>query len=317
MEGCVTNRPDIGRNATDPAREHAIAAIARRQHGVVSFDDLVGLGLSRSAIRTRVASGRLRRVHRGVVAVGPLSLTRRGRFMAAVLACAPAAAVGYRCACEPHEVLSPHGRLIDVVTQDRRARRRDGIRVHTSTTLAPHDVILIDNIPCTSLARTLLDIAEHGPRRDVERLLDRAEQSQILDMRAIDDVLERANGRRGAKLLRAVVTEHRVASTLTRTDLEEAFLTISRAAALPPDAANVWIAFPEGDGAEADFVYGKRNLIVEVDGRDPHTTRKAFRSDRRRDPRLMLLGWRVVRFTWQQVTFEPAYVAATLRGLLA
>ena len=60
----------------------------------------------------------------------------------------------------------------------------------------------------------------------------------------------------------------------------------------------------------------RSGLIVEADGRDAHTVRKAFNADRRRDARLMLLGWRVVRFTWQQVTFEPAYVAATLRGLL-
>ena len=78
----------------------------------------------------------------------------------------------------------------------------------------------------------------------------------------------------------------------------------------------MWIAFPEGDGAEADFIWRAHSLIVEADGRDPHTVRKAFNADRRRDARLMLLGWRVVRFTWQQVTFEPAYVAATLRGLL-
>ena len=136
-------------------------------------------------------------------------------------------------------------------------------------------------------------------------------------MAAIDDVLARADGRRGAKLLRAVLAEHLVGSTHTRTDLEEAFLAICRAIELAPDAANAWIAFPDGGGAEADFVYREQRLIVEVDGRDPHTTRKAFTTDRRRDQRLMLLGWRVVRFSWQQVIHEPAYVAATLRGLLS
>ena len=125
----------------------------------------------------------------------------------------------------------------------------------------------------------------------------------------------RANGRRGAKLLRAVLAEHVVGSTLTRNDLEEAFLAICRAVERPPDAANVWIAFPDGGGAEADFLWRAHDLIVEVDGRDLHT-RRAFHADRRRDARLMLLGWRVVRFTWRQVMFEPAYVAATLRGLL-
>ena len=316
MEGSVTERPDIGRNATDPSREHAINTLARRQHGVVSLHDLAGLGLTASTVRTRVASGRLHRVHRGVFAVGPVVLTREGQFMAAVLACGPAAALGFRCGCELHRVLGRRGQLIDVITPNRRARRRDGIRVHTSTTLAPQDITLVDNIPCTTLARTLLDVAEDATRREVERALDRAEQQQLLDMRAIDDVLERANGRRGAKLLRAVLEDHRVGSTLTRSELEEAFLAIARAIGYPPDAVNAWIPFPDGGGAEADFLWREANLIVEVDGRDPHTVRKAFNADRRRDAGLMLLGWRVVRFTWQQVTHEPAYVAATLRGLV-
>jgi hypothetical protein len=207
-------------------------------------------------------------------------------------------------------------RRIDVTAPGSRGRRRDGIRVHSAATLTPADVTVIDNIPCTTLARTLLDLAEVAGRRELERALDRAEQQRLLDMRSLEDVLTRGNGRRGTPLLRAVLSEHTAGSTLTRSDLEEAFLAIARAAGHPPDATNVWIAFPEGSGAEADFVYRERSLIVEVDGRDPHTTRKAFKRDRYRDQRLMLLGWRVVRFTWQQVMYEPAYVAHTLRGLL-
>jgi hypothetical protein len=207
-------------------------------------------------------------------------------------------------------------RLIDVTTTSARGRAIAGVHAHTSATLTEDDVDVIDGIPCTSLARTLLDIAEDGTRREVERALDHAEQARSLDMRAIDDVLARSNGRRGAKLLRAVLAEHRVGSTLTRNTLEEAYLAIARDVGLPPDTVNEWIAFPDGGGAEADFVYRDQRLIVETDGRDTHTIRKAFNSDRRRDQRLMLLGWRVVRFPWQQVMFEPNDVATTLRGLL-
>ena len=135
-------------------------------------------------------------------------------------------------------------------------------------------------------------------------------------MRAVDDVLARA-GRRGAAALRAVLSEVRLGTTLTRNELEERLLAICRAAALPRPGVNAWIPYPEGGGAEADFLWREHRLIAEVDGRDVHTTRRAFEHDRRRDQRLMLAGWRVVRFTWRQVLFEPAYVAATLRGLLA
>ncbi len=236
--------------------------------------------------------------------------------MAATLACRPGTVASNRAASALFELRLAQRAWVDVTTPGVRGHRRAGIRVHSGVTLTAADVTVIDNIPCTTLARTLLDVAEDATRREVERALDRAEQQQILDMRAIDDVLARADGRRGAKLLRAVLAEHRVGSTLTRSELEEAFLAICRAAGLPPDAVNAWIPFADGGGAEGDFVWRERRLIVEVDGRSVHATRRAFQSDRRRDQRLMLLGWRVVRFTWQQVTNEPAYVAATLRGLL-
>jgi hypothetical protein len=237
--------------------------------------------------------------------------------MAGVLACGHDACASHYCSGVLLHLGLGVRRLIDVTTPSAQGRTLDGIRVHSGATLAPQDVTVIDNIPCTSLARTLLDIAEAGTQREVERAIDRAEQQQILDMRAIDDVLARADGRRGAKLLRAVLAEHRAGSTLTRNDLEEAFLAICRALELLPDGVNIWIPFPDGGGAEADFLYREQRVVVEVDGRDVHTTRRAFHSDRRRDQRLMLLGWRVVRFTWRQVVFEPADVGATLRGLLA
>jgi len=256
-------------------------------------------------------------VHTGVVSVVPARLlTRKGSIMAATLACRPGTAASHRSASGLMELRPVARPWIDVTTPGVKGRRRPGIRVHDGLTLAPQDITVVDNIPCTTLARTLLDLCEDATRREVERAIDRAEQQRMLDMAAMDDVLARAGGRRGAKLLRAVLAEHRAGSTLTRNELEEAFLAICRASGLAPDAVNAWIAFPDGSGAEADFLWRAPSLIVEVDGRDPHTTRRAFHSDRRRDQRLMLLGWRVARFTWRQVMYEPADVAATLRGLL-
>jgi predicted transcriptional regulator of viral defense system len=253
MEGSPRNRPR-GRTRADPL-DHRIADLASRQHGAIAVRQIVVLGLSASGVRNRVANGRLHGLHAGVVSVVPPALlTPRGRIMAATLACAPGTAASHRASSALFELRLAMRRWIDVTTPgSTKARRRPGIRIHSAATLTEADVTVIDNIPCTTLARTLLDVAEDATRREVERALDRAEQQQILDMRALDDVLERANGRRGAKPLRAVLVEHLVGSTLTRTELEEAFLAICRAAELPPDAVNVWIAFPEGDGAEADF----------------------------------------------------------------
>ena len=135
---------------------------------------------------------------------------------------------------------------------------------------------IVDGIRTTSFARTLLDLAEVVTRRQLERAVEEALVSRELDVRAIDDGLARANGRRGAATLRAVLDDIRPGTTTTRNDLEEAFLQICRAANTPPDAVNHWIAYPEGAGAEADFVWHRQSLIAEVDGRATHLMPQAM-----------------------------------------
>jgi predicted transcriptional regulator of viral defense system len=292
-----------------------IAELAEAQHAVVALSQLSSLGLGARAVSHRVQRGMLHRVHRGVYAVGHPLLTREGRWMAAILACGPHAVLSHRSAASLWG-LRPNARTaIDVTVPSRAGRTRDGIDVHRGSGIDANDVAGVEGIPTTSVARTLLDLAEVVNARTLERAIDQAEVRRLLDMRAIDDVL--ARGRRGAAALRGVLAELRLGTTLTRSELEERLLAICREAALPRPDVNAWIPYPGGGGAEADFLWREQQLVVEVDGRDVHTTRRAFEHDRRRDQRLMLAGWRVVRFTWRQVLFEPAYVTATLRSLLA
>jgi predicted transcriptional regulator of viral defense system len=291
--------------------------MATQQHDVVALSQLLDAGVSASAARSRVASGKLHRVHSGVYAVGHPLLTREGRWMAAVLACGPRAALSHRSAASLWALRTNARNAIDVTVSARSGRAREGIDVHRSATLDVSDITKVDAIPCTTVARTLLDLAEVVNSRALERAIDQAEVRRVLDMRALDDVLARAGGRRGAAALRAVLSVIRLGTTLTRSELEECLLAICREAGLPRPEVNAWIPYPDGGGAEADFLWREQRLIVEVDGRDVHTTRRAFERDRRRDQRLMLAGWRVVRFTWRQIVEEPAAVSATIRRLLA
>jgi very-short-patch-repair endonuclease len=290
--------------------------VARRQYGVIALHQLVGLGLSPSAVRGRVAAGRLWRMHRGVYAVGHLALAPRGHAIAAVLACGPGAALSHRSCAALRGLRRSARTRIDVTAPGRRGRSIAGIDAHRDDTLHPDDVEDVDGIPCTTVARTLLDLAGVVDRRALERACEQAEVLEVFDLRAIDDVLRRANGRRGAGVLRAVLREHTITPLFTRRELEERFLRLCRDHALEAPEVNSWIAL-EGGGLEADFVWRGRRLCVETDGRAVHLTRHAFERDRRRDQRLLLAGWRVARFTWRQLEDEPATVAATLRGLLA
>jgi very-short-patch-repair endonuclease len=295
--------------------EQMIAELAALQHGVVALEQLLDMGLTDRAVRHRVAAGRLHRLFPGVYAVGHTRLTRDGRYMAAVLACRPDGALSHRSSGDKRGLRRSDRSTIDVVTSRRAGRGLAGIDAHTSSTLLPRDVEEVDGIRCTSVARTLLDLAAVLPRRAVERAFDQAEILQVLDARKIEDVLARAGRHPGAGILRAVLDEHSPGTTLTRNKLEEAFLAICDRARLPRPEVNVWIPV-EPTGYEVDFLWRARGLIAETDGRDVHTTRRAFTNDRLRDQRLMLAGYTVVRFPWQQVTYDPREVAATLRALV-
>jgi hypothetical protein len=235
--------------------------------------------------------------------------------MAAVLACGGDAGLSCREGAAWRGLRQSNRSTVDVISPRRRGRERPGIDAHTSRTLLPRDIELVAGIRCTSVARTLLDLAAVLSRRAVERAFDQAEVLQVLDARRIEDVLARAGSHRGAGVLRSILDDHAPGTTLTRNDLEEAFLAICRAAGLPQPEVNAWIGL-EPTGYEADFLWRAERLVAEVDGGASHGTSRAFVQDRRRDQRLMVAGFRVVRFPWQQVFDEPHTVEATVRELL-
>ena len=95
-------------------------------------------------------------------------------------------------------------------------------------------------------------------------------------------------------------------------DLRRMFLALARKARLPQPASNLEIA-----GRSRDFAWPDRRLVVETDGYRYHSARQAKRRDNRRDRQLTALGWRPVRFTYEEIAFEPAEVAKELVGLLS
>jgi hypothetical protein len=298
----------------EPPREATIARLAERQHGVVSLPQLQLAGLTKDAVGKRVTTGRLVRIHRGVYAVGHARLTKRGHWMAAVLAYGPKAALSHRSAAALQGARPDNRPKSDVTLPSRSARPRPGIDAHASTTVTDEDVTIVDGIPCTTLARTLLDLAEVIGRQGLERAIDQAEVLRIFDLRAVEDVLSRAAGRRGAGVLRDALAQYD-GPTLTDWELEDRFFALCQAAGLPKPGVNVWITLDGGIAYKADFVWRAERLIVETDGWGSHGTRRAFENDRRRDRRLLLAGWTVVRFTWRDVEQRPAEVTETLAGL--
>jgi Protein of unknown function (DUF559) len=203
---------------------------------------------------------------------------------------------------------------IDVTVPRRSSLSRPGIRVHRSTRLTRVDRTSVDGIPCTSVARTLLDLAAVVHQRVLERACDQAEVLGVLDWAAMDEVLSRARGRAGVRKLRGVLETGHVGKDIPRTELEERFLRLCRRHDPPQPEVNVWMTV-ETEEMDVDFLWRRHRVIVETDGFHTHGTRQAFQRDRRRDQLLALAGWQVIRFTWDDVTNEPRYVTEVLRRL--
>jgi hypothetical protein len=235
--------------------------------------------------------------------------------MAAVLACGEGALLSHRSAASLHELLGVAGGAIDITVANRAGRSKSGIRIHRPTCLTAADRAMVEGIPCTSVPRTLLDLAGVVPTKVLEAACNQAEVVGVLDLAATKELVKRSRGRRGVRALRTVLGLGGLGRDLPRSELERRFLALCRRAGLPSPSVNEWIVLP-GEEMQFDFVWHRERVVVEVDGWDTHRTRRAFREDRRRDRLLRLAGWAPVRFTWEDVTDEPEHVEQTVRRSL-
>jgi very-short-patch-repair endonuclease len=232
--------------------------------------------------------------------------------MAAVLSCGPDAVLSHRSAAALWGLRSTSRADIDVTAPGRSRRGRAGITLHLVRRLEPGDRERHGGIPVTSVARTLLDLAEVVRPRARARAFEEAERLRLLDLRAVGRLLERSNGRRGVGRLRRLAREYRDEPAPTRSDFERDFLDLCREHGLPRPTSNVQLG-----EYEIDMLWSRQRLAVELDSRGFHQTRAAFERDRLRDADLQLAGYRVVRITHRRFTREPAAVAEMLRRMLS
>jgi very-short-patch-repair endonuclease len=295
-----------------------LARLAAKQHLVFTLNDLLKAGLTASGVRKRAAAKRLHRIHHGVYStVAKDQLPWRGQYMAAVLACGDDAVISHREAAHLHNLRPSNRETIDVLVPRRRAPNVPGLTVHTSLTLTDDDVTEVDDIPCTTLARTHLDLAAVVPLHQTERGLNQADAMNVLNLGALHDQLDRNPRHPGNPQLLRALNLYRPDTQPTESDIEDAFVALCRAHHLPAPERQVWFTFDDGhEPFRADFVWRAQRLVLEVDSRTFHGTTRAFETDRLRDQRLTRAGWRVIRVTRRQLQDDPAWVVALVADLL-
>ena len=222
--------------------------------------------------------------------VPPSLLPVKGRWLAAVLACGQGAVLSHTDAAALWDLCAiPSGPTHVTVPTRAGRKKRPGITIHRSSTVLPSQTTTEYGIPVTSPGRTLADVRTLLPPARVKALIRRA-QIRHLDVGPIPGELP---------------------PPVDRSELARRFIALTRRHGLPAPLPEQIVG-----PYTVDFMWPDRRLIVEVDGWETHGTPTAFEDDRARDAWLTARGFRVVRFTWRQVTQEGPAVARTLLSLL-
>ncbi|MDQ5833085.1 MAG: type IV toxin-antitoxin system AbiEi family antitoxin domain-containing protein [Actinomycetota bacterium] len=147
---------------------------------------LIAAGVGETGIEERVRTHRLLRLHRGVYALGHRELKGEGHWMAAVLACGPGAVLSHASAAAHWNIRVSASSYVDVTVPTRAGRmKRKGLRIHRSGRLGPTQVTMHEGIPVTTLARTLLDLADILNLQGLKRAIHEADYLRLLDMTAL------------------------------------------------------------------------------------------------------------------------------------
>lgn len=182
---------------------------------------------------------------------------------------------------------------------------RPGIRVHRRSNLGRDDVGLYRDIPVTSPAQTIIDLAVRLDRISVERMVDEADRLDLIAPPMLRAALAHHSGEPGVARLRSWLD--RRTFRLTRSRLERLFLPLAKDIGLPVPETKAWV-----NGFEVDFFWPELRLVVETDGLRHHRTPAQQSRDRLRDQAHAAAGFAHLRFTHEQVRYEPEHVRAVL-----
>lgn len=297
--------------------EARLQRLAGQQHGVFDRRQWLASGSSMSTLTRRLQTGAVRRVAAGVYVYASVPPSWHMEVAVAVLASGPRAAASHMTAAHLHGLVDRPDR-IEVVTP-RTGRRSDGFVLHQSTDLEDADLILMNGVRATSIARTIVDIGvPHGVGK-TGSCLDEARRCGLVTLEEVAAVLHRVarRGRNGVGPARRILTERLAWDQITESQLEDRFLRLLQRYGLPrPHCQHTICDSSGGFVARVDFAYPDSRLVIELDGARFHTDRASFQRDRERQNRLTGLGFKVLRFTYWDVLAAPESVIDTIDGLI-
>jgi Protein of unknown function (DUF559) len=229
--------------------------------------------------------------------------------MGAVLACGPGSVLSHFSAGHLWNLCGSYG-PVEVLRRSGGATHA-GVRLHQTRRLEPHEVTVERGIPVVSVERALLDLAGRVDSKRLERMLVQAYKSGRLSWLALDRVLARSRGRRGADRLRRIAAEIDPGALETRSATEIDFLALWRRTEMALPAVNVLV-----EGHLVDFLWPREKVIVEADSWGFHGDPRSFERDHETDVELIAAGYEVHHATYKMLDREPERFIANVRRAL-
>jgi very-short-patch-repair endonuclease len=289
----------------------AIAALAGGQRTIVSHEQLTALGCSRRVIAHWVNRGRFPSVFHGVYSVVSGELPPLAREQAALIACGEHAFLSYRTSAGVWGLLRSLPLEVEVSVVGRRCSSRKGIRVHELRAIDRREVTRHEGLWMSTPARAVLELAAVATADELARAIDEGLAHRLFTPSDLRNVLARNRPCRGAARLDAILGDE-TATAVSRSRNEKRLLKALRDAHLPMPETNV----PFGR-FEADFLWRRERLVVEVDGYPFHRGPAAFKRDHDKDLAFRSAGLEVLRFTGDHVDKQLTMVLVRIAGELA
>lgn len=295
-----------------------LAAIARRQHGLFTSDQAVAHGVTGEMLRTLIQLGWCARLGDRVYRVEGAPRTRQQALLAATLVHVARAAGSHRAAADHWGVPGYAGAPPEVTVEHARNRRTALGTIHGSLRLPARHVTVRRDVPVTTIARTIFDLAGVEPEEKVGKALDYAVSRRMCTLRQVNQVFFAlaGQGRRGTVAMRTLLEARGEGYVPPATELERLGRKVFSEGGLPTPDFEVHLGDEDLIG-RVDCYWREAKLVVELDGGRYHDGLSARESDRKRDNRLMAQGWRVLRFTWDDLTLRPVETVATILAALA
>jgi very-short-patch-repair endonuclease len=274
------------------------------------------LSFTDNAVSKALDRGWLRPVFHGVFAVGHEHLTVHARMLAATMACGEGSVVSHGTAAWLLGLRTWQPEEVDVIAPVEAGRKIAGIRRRFVPPPVGPEIWLRHGVPVTSPARTIVDCAGVLDARGVGDLIEQASVLGMLDVRAIDRVLDGPRRRGSNRLLRGVAPWRRYRRGIKiRSRMEAMLLPLLTEAALPIPQTNAKLRLA-GKVYEVDFLWREQKLVVETDGGRFHDNPAAGTRDSERNHALAAAGYRLPRLGWEDLRDRPEETMRQIGRLL-